>query len=252
VSLIAALAAALLIPALATAQPQLYGLHREVVKPGMVAAYEATSKEFQSYFRQHPHTLSKLGYTAFMSDDFTYYLVTPLASYNDIPAIYEGFDETAKEIGAAKWDDLNRRSGATMESMGDSVLMEDPSLSYAPAKPRLKREQVGFVHFDIYYVQPGKEPDADQVCRDFRALFEKKQIADGYRIFKVLTGADMPALVVSTDAKDQADYAASDAAARQTLGAEGAALFARAFAITRRVEHVNTVVRPDLSLPPVK
>jgi hypothetical protein len=78
------------------------------------------------------------------------------------------------------------------------------------------------------------------------------KVNDGYRLFKVLTGSDLPALVVAVDARDLADYATTDAASRKRLGSDGEALFAKAFALTRRFERFNTVVRPDLSLPPVR
>jgi len=233
-------------------QPQLFGLHREVVKPSMVAAYEASTKEFIRLVQQAPGKLGKLGFTTYMAEDFSYYMVTRIASYDDIPAIYAGFEETAKAVGPAKFGDVMQRNGATVDQIAESILFEDPSLSYSPAKPRVRPEEVTFVHFDVYLIQPGRDQEAQQIAREFRALFEKKGIEDGYRLFTVLTGGDMPAIVVSVDAKDQADYAAANAVDRKKLGPEGEALFARAFALTRRFETINTRVRLDLSLPPVK
>lgn len=236
----------------AEAQPKLYGLHREVVRPSMVATYEATTKEFLRFLQQAPGKLGKLGVTTFMADDFSYYMVSQIADYNDLAAIYAGFGETAQAVGPAKFADVMQRNGATLDFMSDSVLAEDPALSYAPAKPRLKPEEVGFVHFDVYFIQPGRDVEAQQLAGEFKALFVKKGIPDGYRLFTVLTGGDLPAIVVSVEAKDAVDYATADAANRQRLGSEGEALFTRAFALTRRFLPINTRLRPDLSLRPAK
>lgn len=231
--------------------PQLFGVHKEVVRPSRIEAYEATNRELIGLLQQAPGTLGKLGFTTFMAEDFTYYMVAPLSAYGDAAAIYTGFEETAQAVGPAKFLDVMRRSGDTIETMSDSIFAEDPALSYRPARPRLQPADVRFVHFDVYCLQPGRDFEADEVARAFRALFEKKGIADGYRIFKVVTGSEMPALVVAVDARDLVDYATSDAANRKKLGAEGEALFARAFSLTRRFERFNTLVRPDLSLAPV-
>ena len=57
----------------------------------------------------------------------------------------------------------------------------------------------------------------------------------------------MPVIVVRSTAKDPADYYAIDMKDRELLGDEGKALFARAFAITRRFETKGGWIRPDLS-----
>ncbi|HEX7186210.1 MAG TPA: hypothetical protein VF756_30575 [Thermoanaerobaculia bacterium] len=128
--------------------------------------------------------------------------------------------------------------------------MEDPSLSYTPANPRLKPEEMSYFHYDLYYVQPGREAEADAVAREFVELFRKKGIPDGYRLFKVLMGAEMPMLAVMVGAKDAADYQVQDAKTRQILGQEGMTLFQRAFTLSRRFESHNGWWRADLSLPP--
>jgi hypothetical protein len=73
---------------------------------------------------------------------------------------------------------------------------------------------------------------------------------DGYRLMKLAFGHDAPLLVVSVGARDADDFAAQDAKMRKTLGAEGEALFARAFALTRRFDRRSGWVRPDLSMLP--
>jgi hypothetical protein len=87
----------------------------------MIATYEEANKEFIRLLQQAPGTLGKLGYTTFMGEDFSYYMVAPIASFNDLAAIYSGFEETAEVVGPAKLADVFKRSGAAIESISDSV-----------------------------------------------------------------------------------------------------------------------------------
>jgi hypothetical protein len=97
---------------------------------------------------------------------------------------------------------------------------------------------------------PGRETDADALAKEFVALFKAKNMPNGYRLFKSEMGPDMPAIIVEVGAKDAADYYAQETSNRTTLGAEGQALFAKAFALTRRFETRSGWLRPDLSVMP--
>ncbi len=233
-----------------TAQPQWYVMHQEFAKPSMLKEYEATSQEFMAAVRQHREAMPMFNFTGFSGDDFVYTFVTRINSFSDLEGIYGGFGKLAKMVGEKKWGDLMMRAGQTMDSVRDSILMEDPSLSYMPARPRLKPEEERYVHVDLYYVQPGREADADDICRKFADLYRQKNVTDGYRVFKVVMGWDTPLIIVITAAKSPADYEALVAQARQMVGAEGKALFDQAFALTRRFEMHGGWVRPDLTLLP--
>jgi hypothetical protein len=251
-------AAALLLTALVTgspaaaqtAQPKWYVMHQEFARPSMLKQYEDTSKEFIATVRQHHAASPAFNFVGFSGDDYVYTYVTQISSFNDVGAILSGFGTLAQAVGEAKWNDLMMRSGQPMESMRDSLLMEDPGFSYTPAQPRLKPAEQQYLHVDLYYVQPGREADADAVARDFAALYRSKNVSDGYQLFKVVMGWDTPLIIVTTPAKSPADYEARVAEIRQMLGAEGKALFERAFALTRRFEMHGAWVRPDLSLEP--
>lgn len=252
---IAMLGAVLMTASLAaaqTAQSKWFVMHQELARPSMLKQYEDTSKEFVATVRQHHDASPMFNFVGFAGDDYVYTYVTRISSFSDVEAIISGFGKLAQAVGEAKWGDLMVRSGQAMEWMRDSILMEDPSLSYMPAKPRLKPEEERYVHVDLYYVQPGREADADAVAKELAALYRKKNVTDSYRLFKVVMGWDTPLIIVITAAKSPADYEALVAQARQTIGAEGKALFDRAFSLTRRFEMHGGWVRPDLTLEPMQ
>jgi hypothetical protein len=232
------------------AQPKWYVMHQELARPSMLKQYEDTGKEFVAAVRQHHDASPAFNFMAVAGDDYVYTYVTQISSFNDVGSILAGFGKLAQAVGEAKWNDLMVRNGEAMNWMRDSILMEDPSFSYAPAQPRLKPEEEQYLHVDLYYVQPGRETEADAVAKDFAELFRKKNVPDSYRIFKVVMGWDTPLIIVTTPAKSAADYEARNAEVIKMLGAEGQALFGRAFSLTRRFEMHGGAIRPDLSLEP--
>jgi hypothetical protein len=232
-------------------QPRFWVVHREMARPSMIEQYEATTKEFLGHVQAHRDAIPGFSYTAFMADDMSYYFVAPIANFAAMDSIYGGFMALAGAVGEAKWMDLMQRGGATTDYVSESVVMEDPSLSYTPANPRLKEEEKRYFNYALYYVQPGRENDADALAKEFVALYTKKNVAEGYHLLKVAMGAEMPLYIAVTGAKDPVDWATQDMQVQQALGDEGKALFARAAGLSRRVEIRTAWVRPDLSLPPV-
>jgi len=229
-------------------KPQHFVLHQELAKPSQVAEYEATSKEFVAMVKKHKAVMPHFSFDCIQSPDFTYAYVAPIKSMADMDAINAEFGALAKAAGAA-FADLNKRGGATTEYIKESIVVSAPELSYTPAQPRLKPEEMPYRHYDLYYLRPGTEPEADALGAEFVKLFKAKDIPDGYTLFKVVMGPEMPLWVVSVGARDAADYETTNAKLQTTLGAEGQALFARAFKLSRRFETREGRVRPDLSVP---
>jgi hypothetical protein len=228
-------------------KPQHLLLHQEVAKPSRVRDYETSMKEFVALVKKHKALMPLFSFEAIASPDFTYGYVTPIRNLGDLDTILAEFGALTQATGPTV-PDLMKRAGDATDHVRDSVIVTAPELSYAPATPRLKPEEMPYRHFDLYYLRPGTEPEADAVAADFQKLFKAKAIPDGYTLYKVVLGPDMPLYVVTVGALDAADYHAQDAKMRTTLGAEGAALFGRAFALTRRFETREGTFRPDLSL----
>lgn len=232
-----------------TSKGQLWLVHQEVVRPSMVGQFEATTKEFVALVKQHKTVMPHFDFVGLQGEDLSYTFAVPIESIGGVDAINAEFGALAQAAGA-KFADVMGRGNAAIASVGESIVREDPEHSYRPANPRLADEELRYFAYDFYYLVPGKEDEAKAVAKDFVKLFAAKQIADGYRLFWTVMGADMPMLFVEVGAKDAADLAQIDARSQQALGAEGRALFQRAHAITRRYERQRAWLRPDLSTLP--
>lgn len=247
VSLGAALA--LLAPVAARAQNpggQFFVVHQEVAKPSMVKEYESTTKEFVALVKANKAKMPHFSFNCLASPDFTYTFVAPIPNMAGMDAINADFGALAQSAGAA-FPDLNKRGGAATEYIKEWIIQLVPELSYSPAEPRAGAPR--YFHYGIYYVIPGREPEAEAVGAEYVKLFKAKAVKNGYTVYKVVMGAEMPAYIVSVGAADAAEYQADDAKLGALLGPEFQTLGARTIALTRRFETREAVARPDLSVP---
>jgi len=244
--------ALLFAPAAVFAQPKpaFIVVHEEIVPPAMVARYETLSKEFVSMLAAKNIADPNINFSTFMTPDFHYLFVSRLpgglAGYE---SMFNSWMSLPEKIGKDKWADFTGRSVGSMNSYNEVLAMRRDDLSYAPAAPRLKPEEQGYVHWQFYYLVPGKESEAEAIARDYAALFKAKNMTDPFTVYLAMNGNDLPLLVVATTGKSAADYAVNDDRVNAMLGNDVRPLQARALAITRKFETREGWYRPDLSYP---
>jgi hypothetical protein len=226
---------------------RLWYVHQEFAKPSMIEQYEASAKAFNALVKENASKMPHFNITgAFQGEDMLYTYSIPIASLSEVDQIVQEFGALVEAAGQ-RGAEVMQKGGLATEQMKEWIIAEPLQMGYVPAQPRLKPDEMKYFRFDMYYVQPGHEADADAVAADFKKLFTSKGIQDGYRVFKVLIGEDISLYTVQSGAKDAADFAMAEAKHNELLGKEGEALFARAFAICRKVTHTNAWFRPDLT-----
>lgn len=234
------------------AKPKLYLIHEEVARPSMLAQYESVTNEILAALMEKKADPATFGMHLYMTTDLHYVYVVPITSWGALDNFWQNFQTIGDSIGKEKWASLMRRSNMATESYSEVVVMERPDLSYMPATPRLKPEEMRFEHWQFYYLDPARVDEAEQVAKDYAAFFRSKNSTDGYRAFMAMSGENLPLLIISIPGKSAADFYATDAKINATLGAELAPLQARAMSVTRKYESRDAVFRPDLSYPPMK
>lgn len=241
------LAATVLAQQPAPAPPALFYLHEEVAVPSKLADYERMTKEFGAMMRGAGIAFH---YQAFSTDDFHYYYILPLKDMGDVGKIMQLFMvELPQKVGKEKMTDLMRRSGATMQKTNEWIILRRDDLSYVPAKPRLKPEEMKARRWDFYYIKPGMEDMVDQIAAEWKAASVAAQSGDGWTVFQPVIGGDLPLVVVAYTGKDAADIAAQDEKFIASLGEKGQALIAKTFQIVRKFDVKYGHARPDLSNP---
>ena len=249
---LAALLALVSLSAFAVEPPkqQLYILYEEVANPSMIAQYEGATKDLIGAFGEKKMTSPSFGVNTYMTADMHYMYMTPLANWAQLDTINKDWMGAGDVIGKDRWAEIQKRGNGAMLSYDEAVITRRDDLSYLPENPRLPRESEPFARLDYYYLRPGTEEQAEQVAKDYVALFKEKKIQDGFTIYTAQSGHDLPLLVAVIPAKSPADFAAVDEKTAAALGDPLRTLQGRALALTRRIERKDVWFRPDLSYMP--
>ena len=92
----------------------MFVIHTEHAVPSKLADYEATTKEFISLVQANRSAMPGFAFTVLQGEDLSYNFVTPIRSFADADGIMASFDALAKAVGAEKFGDYMRRSGADL------------------------------------------------------------------------------------------------------------------------------------------
>lgn len=230
-------------------KPEYYLIHEEVARPGMLAQYEATTREFLNMLTQQKADPKVMGMNLYTTTDMHYLYVVPIANFGGVDAINQVFATMGQAVGKERWADLNRRGNLAIHSYNEFVALRRPDLSYVPATPRLKPEERRFVHWQFYSIDAAHTDDAEQVAKDYVALFKSKNIGDGFSVYQVMSGNDLPLYVVASSGKSPADFYSNDERINAMAATEMRPLQARVLSYTRKYEVKDGTARPELSYP---
>jgi hypothetical protein len=237
-------------PAVAQEMPkgQLFAIHQDEVIPSKAEQYEAAAKKLASLLEQN--NMSSMAYIATNTTDFHYNYIMPVENYAGIDKMHAAWGELETKLGEEGFKDLMTQFEDTYYSSKAFLVRMLPELSYKPDYGMDPSAEMNFLHWDFYHIYPGKEADAFAIANEWKALHEKHNIAEGYRIYLGDIGTDSPVLVVVQSAKSGAEYTAASEKNMDTFGEEGQELLKRTWALVRKFHQKEGMVRPDLSYQP--
>jgi hypothetical protein len=228
----------LCIASIATAQQpvQFFG-HEDHVKPSMTTAYFNFLKKTKEIYEKNQVNLT---YSTFMQDDNTFYFFTPMQPM-DIAGVYKGYSEASAKVGTDAIAKLWAEKGKYIDSHNEFVTALLPQFTYlAPA------EGENFRHTMFWFPMDGMESEVDQIAKEWIELHQSKKSPDGYQSFKTVLGGE-PGYVIVRWGKDEMDFYSKNKKGNELLGEEGAKLWSRTLAITKKVYRRNSWHLPDLS-----
>jgi len=245
-----ALLAAFLIPVAPAAQQpkrEFLLVYEDHVKPSMVSPYEASTKELIKALADAKAASSSFEMMTLMYDDFTYIYLTPLKNYSALEGVDGDWEAIGEKVGKERWKQIMASAAPTMDGYSQMIAEHLPAISYLPAAPRLKPSEMTFVVDDYLYVLPGKQEEFKALCKQIAELARSKGLTNGWDLYQVVFGENMPSYVVGMGAKDASDFAAWDQKDMAAFGEEGKALIAKAVGLCRKTERRTGWMRPDLS-----
>ena len=228
-------------------EAQLLLVEQVVVKPSMVAQYEAHVKEALDLFNKYQFPYPVYSYT---TDDFLYYFVFPVDNFADIDNLYKAFGELEKKVGKEQWQAMMERTVGTLEYYQYSMYRYLPELSYTPEKPRLKPEEEVFFLWEFFYIPFGQEKELAEICQEWIELYKSENIPDGWETYVGDIGTEMPIYVFSMMAKSAADYYSQSEKAMELLGERYKELSEKTHAICKKLVFKTGRFRPELSYTP--
>jgi hypothetical protein len=233
----------------AAPKPEYFLIHEEVARPSMLGAYESTTRDLLAAMKEQHADPKTFGMRLYMTTDFHYLFVIPMDNWAALDHLNPAFEALSVAVGRDKWRALMKAGNQTMSSYNEFVVMRRPDLSYEPENPRVKPEERTFHHWEFYFLDAEHVEEAEQVAKDWAALFKAKNVSEAFTIYMAQSGHDLPLLVVDAPGKSASDFYASEERIATSIGADIMPLQMRALAITRRFETRDGISRPDLSYP---
>jgi len=190
-------------PSLAQEQKsQLYLIAEFHVKPAMIEEFETVVKREIELKYPHP-------FETYRTDDCIYYCLFPIENYGGIDKLKKAELEWISKIGK-EFDALLKSAEGTIDYYKNGVVHLAPELSYVPAKPRYKPEEMKFVYWIFAYLELGKEKEFEALCKQYVDLYKSRAISMGWNTFVVEMGTEVPLYVISMGGKSPAEFFTED------------------------------------------
>jgi hypothetical protein len=231
------------------AKDQLFYLMEFVVSPSTVAEYEKAQKAFSTAAAQHNYSV---GYTAYSTNDFHYYYIIPIDNFAGIDALMKEYEGFIQKMGQDNFQKLMKGFDGTYKYMREGVSKVSSDYSYMPADPRVKPEEAPYIYWNAWYIKAGMEDEIAEVWKEYKKLYEKNNLKDGWHMWVGILGSDSPAHVGALFGKSDVDFFTRFGEIDKALGEQGQALWNKALSMCRKFEQRYGRPRPDLSYVPKK
>lgn len=224
---------------------QLYMVREEVAKVDMWDKYESTSKQWVEMMTEGGLDLPYVRAT--QRDDAHYFYLIPINNYADIDKFQGIFGAAVEKAGKEKWANFLVENESSIETHKDYVVRWSAKYSYIPKQPRLKLEDSNFIHWIYFHYKLEKRNELMEVLKEWKKLYEDKNINSGYSVWLVELGLDNNRIVFTEFFKDGADYYSTMKEISAQIKAEEDILWAKMAPLLIDMEQKYGNRRPDLS-----
>jgi hypothetical protein len=221
---------------------QLYFVRQVKVKPAKVNEYFEGAKELMAQLKEHNYPYSINGFNC---NDFTVVYTVALKDLADLQTLGDSMNETMAKIAPEIGQKIQKLMGEAVEYQEDGLIVLRPDLSYMPENPRLKPEEINYQNWTFTYILPGKELALEEIAKKYKALYQAKNIPDGFMLYQVIMGKQQPMYIMSQSAKNPGDYFSTDHS--EALGEEAAAMQGKLWSVIRKIEYVQAWIARDLT-----
>jgi hypothetical protein len=225
---------------------QLYAITEIVVQPAKSADFEAVMKEWVVFYAKNNYPWP---YVVYRTEDYRYYLLGPMKNMADFDAMVKADMELAK-TGGPEFEAMMKKTAGSMAFYNGGAIVLRNDLSYVPETPRIKMEDAPYICWDYYYIIPERQTEAEQIAKEWQALYKSKNLPDAFQAWTLVMGPDLPLIVASRWGKSEADYNAEDEKDLKQMGEAYTALAKKTMALCRKYERRTGYRLDSLSYAP--
>jgi len=223
---------------------QLLMVVQYVVQPSKTAEFEAAAKDAVEQLAKQKS--SARGFLCTRSDEVMYTYIVPVSRIADARAQIDAL----AAAGAALGSEWAERAKDAIEYVNAYLVVARPDLSYQPPNPRLSPGEIRSMHFDFHYLNFGERSTAEKTAKEYADLLKKANCDTGFTVYEVIGGAELPIMIVATNAKSVADHYVQAEKILGQLGAEVASVAKKRDSVVRRIVQIDARILPELSYQP--
>ena len=224
---------------------QLFVIHEEVAKVDMIGQYEKTSTEWVQMMYDAGLDIPQI--YASQRDDFHYYYLISISNYAEIDGIFPKFQDAVSKLDRDKWSKFTAENDKTIETNREFIVRWSADLSYVPKEPRLKQGEAKFIHWIFFNYKLEKRKEVMEVLKEWKKLYEDKNIPHGYNLWLIDMGMDNNMMVLEEQAKDGTDFYQTMESIDMKVQQEEQKLWAKLSPLLVKMEQKYGKLRPDLS-----
>ena len=217
-----------------------------LVIPSKAINYVEATRKIVAIFSKHKFPYS---WSVYSSDDYHYYSLIPVKHLADIDGFFRSLEEVKKRE-SEECEKIFKEFEGACEFSKWSVYIWRPDLSYRTEDPILQQREGDFVYMDFCYLYPGKEAEFEGCIRDLMSLMKRKDRTEMINTLVGDLGTDQPMYILTTNAKNAADFYVKNDRFWNALGKEGKDLYRKIISLVRKREIKHSWFRPDLSYNP--
>ncbi|GBD91161.1 hypothetical protein BMS3Abin04_01887 [bacterium BMS3Abin04] len=223
----------------------LFLIHQDQVHPYMSEKYESALKNFRDLLAKN--NVDEMSFTVAQQEYFTYSAVIPVNDYNGLAKHFGMSGEMISKIGKENFSNAMKMFDGCYDNHKNFILRLRNDLSYIPKYGLDPKEGLNFRHLDYLHIIPGKEDKMLEVLKEWKDLYAKHNIKNGYRVYLGDLGTDTPMVLFVGHFKDRASWVLESGKIAEILGDEQKTLLKKTFSIMQKFEHKNGTMRPDLA-----
>jgi hypothetical protein len=222
---------------------QRFWVHEDVVKPGMVAEYEAVCKELIGHLKTHK--IQGASWITTNTSDNKYLYVSPITGMADLDKPV--FAELAQKMGQKEMSALFARMDKCYDVEHDYIISLDTDLSYQPGGINQTPEGHDYRMFHYLFVTPGNRGVIKEKMKAVKDMFASKGSKVHYRVYRSGFGTRGEFYMVAVAAKDAVEHAQMAKANQELLGEDGGKVMWELFNSLLSYEEYSGMMRPDMA-----